>query len=86
MKRNAHGAVFDTITHDTFKTCRVFFGGFELASKFEAITYKTIEKIFLNQKENIFLESLRDVLLPKLLAGEIDLSKVDFKEDDLCLP
>ena len=35
------------------------------------------EKIKLNQNENKTLEQLRDILLPKLMNGEIDLDKIE---------
>ncbi|MCY4524886.1 MAG: restriction endonuclease subunit S [Halobacteriovoraceae bacterium] len=77
LKRSAHGAVFDTITHDTFKSCKVSFSDFDLAQKYENVSGKIIEKIFINQKEIIVRSKLRDTLLPKLLAGEIDLSNIN---------
>ena len=36
-----------------------------------------LEKIYLNQNETEKLESLRDMLLPKLINGEIDLDKIE---------
>lgn len=33
-----------------------------------------------NEEENLQLSSLRDILLPKLMSGEIDVSKVDLTQ------
>lgn len=82
LKRNAHGAVFDTITHDTFKTCMITFGGFDLARSFEIITKSMVQKIYSNQLETKSLGNLRDTLLPKLLAGEIDLSNIKIENNE----
>lgn len=40
-------------------------------------------QIKFNQKENARLAQLRDTLLPKLMSGEIDVSKVDISKE-LC--
>lgn len=39
-----------------------------------------VDQVILNKVENRKLGSLRDVLLPKLMSGEIDVSKVDFTQ------
>ncbi len=36
-----------------------------------------LQLIELNSKTNVILESLRDMLLPLLMSGEIDVSKLD---------
>ena len=44
---------------------------------FDQIVQPMFEMILANQLQNIELSSFRDVLLPKLMSGEIDISKVD---------
>lgn len=39
-----------------------------------------VDQVILNKVENRKLSSLRDVLLPKLMSGEIDVSKVDLTQ------
>lgn len=46
--------------------------------EFNAIVTPIFEKIGKNLKENTQLETLRDILLPKLMSGEIDISAVQF--------
>ena len=41
------------------------------------------EKIITNKYENTRLAQLRDTLLPKLMSGEIDVSKVNISADKL---
>lgn len=43
---------------------------------FEELTASIFEKLFAISKENQYLATLRDTLLPKLMNGEIDVSKV----------
>ena len=46
-------------------------------NKFQKTVKPLYEKIFNNNNENEILEQLRDILLPKLMNGEIDLNKID---------
>ena len=49
----------------------------EILAKFDAITNPIIWKIVENSYENQKLAQLRDILLPKLMTGEIDVDKVE---------
>lgn len=59
----------------------------EVAVNFNNLLLPSIKKIQKSYFENSRLEALRDTLLPKLMSGEIDVSKVDINElnaaDDL---
>lgn len=44
---------------------------------FDSITHSITEQIFSNYQENQRLAKLRDVLLPKLISGELDVSNID---------
>lgn len=48
-----------------------------IIANFNNICRPYFEKIIMNQYENTRLSALRDTLLPKLMSGEIDVSKVD---------
>lgn len=52
-------------------------------NKFNLIVHPLYQQIILNVKENVRLTQLRDTLLPKLMSGEIDVSKVDISADKL---
>lgn len=45
--------------------------------KFNNLTFSMFDLIKLNEKNNIYLEQLRDTLLPKLMNGEINLDKIE---------
>ena len=49
----------------------------ETMKKFNEIGQPILLKILENQKEIIKLTKLRDILLPKLMSGEIDISKLN---------
>lgn len=73
LRRNTHGAVFDTITTKTFETHLACFPGTNLAALFDLSVSPMLQQIETNLKEIGVLENLRDTLLPKLLSGELTL-------------
>jgi type I restriction enzyme S subunit len=77
LKQNTHGAVFDTITKDTFKTIELIDTNRQLKRSFENIVTPLFKKIKNNLLEINELSSLRDTLLPKLLSGELALDEVN---------
>ncbi len=75
LKRKTHGAVFDTITTATFKAIKTTKIPNEIVKEFEKIIYPVIMQIKNNLKEIQTLQQTRDTLLPKLLSGELDVSR-----------
>lgn len=73
LKRNTHGAVFDTITTNTFETVNILTAHKTINDKFEEIITPLFNSIKNNLVSNAYLSQLRDMLLPKLISGEIDL-------------
>ncbi|WP_228272804.1 restriction endonuclease subunit S [Acinetobacter junii] len=76
LKKNTHGAVFDTITQSTFDTVTSIKPSIEIMDLFESKVEKIMGHIKNNLYENNSLIALRDTLLPKLLSGELDVSGV----------
>ena len=52
----------------------------ETLDRFNTIAKPAVKAIVSNQAENKQLSALRDALLPKLMSGEIDVSKVDLTQ------
>ncbi|SDY20072.1 restriction endonuclease subunit S [Nitrosomonas sp. Nm58] len=70
LKQHSHGAVFDTITRDTFAGVHVV--TFQaVATAFEAVIAPLMGKIKANSTQRRTLAELRDALLPKLLSDEL---------------
>jgi type I restriction enzyme S subunit len=70
LQQHSHGAIFDTITRDTFAGVRVV--TFQpVATAFEAVVASLMAKIKANCTQKRTLAELRDTLLPKLLSGEL---------------
>lgn len=55
----------------------------QLRREFHKIAYPIIKMLLTNRTENTNLSTLRDTLLPKLMKGEIDVSKVNISADKL---
>lgn len=71
LKKNSHGAVFDTITRATFDTVLQPQAPLDLRQRFEEVVMCTFEAIKNNLRQSKTLSELRDTLLPKLLSGEL---------------
>jgi len=70
FKQHSHGAVFDTITRDTFAGVKVV-NCPSIAVTFESVISPLMQKIKTNNYQARTLAGLRDTLLPKLLSGEL---------------
>lgn len=71
LKRNTHGAVFDTITQATFETVTCVKPDNSAMKKFDEIVDPLLKRIQSNVFQSRELAELRDALLPKLLSGEV---------------
>jgi type I restriction enzyme S subunit len=79
LQQNATGAVFDTIIVDTFKKLNIFVPPTELLKDFECIISPVFKMLKLLIYTNKNLRQTRDLLLPKLISGELDVSDLDIK-------
>jgi type I restriction enzyme S subunit len=74
LRQRAHGAVFDTIIMDTFKQLKVVQPPKDLIHLFVEMTSPLFELILSLLKRNVVLKDTRDLLLPRLISGELDVS------------
>ena len=72
LRQNVHGAVFDTITKDTFKTVETVGVPRALQENFTKLVSSFFEKIYKNTEQIHALSATRDTLLPKLMNGGIE--------------
>jgi hypothetical protein len=80
----AHGSVFDTITTRTFETARVLSPSQPVLSAFERVVSPLFRSILVNINQVDTLVALRDMLLPKLISGEIRVRRIgSFQESVL---
>lgn len=71
LQRIAHGAVFDTITRDSFKQVKTCLPPDETIAEFAAIANPMLERIHANGLQAATLVKLRDTLLPRLISGQL---------------
>ena len=71
LHSNSYGAVFDTITTQSFQTIRHRLPGTEVINSFEALVRPIFLKMLTNTEQITSLTKLRDTLLPKLMSGEV---------------
>lgn len=71
LKSRAGGAVFDAIVVDTFKKIPFFLPNETLAQEFSEFVKDNLRQIDLLSNQSRQLVEARDLLLPKLMSGEI---------------
>jgi type I restriction enzyme S subunit len=74
FERHASGATFKEITKGTFKKLPILLPPKDLTLRFEAMVSPMMHSSRTLQATNRNLLAARDLLLPKLISGEIDLS------------
>jgi len=77
LKKNTGGATFDTIVVDTFRRMLVAKPGNDVIAQFSKRIQPGMELIPNILKINTTLRRTRDLLLPKLISGEVDVSELD---------
>jgi len=77
LKHKASGAVFDAITTRDFESETIRLIADDAAAEFLSVATPMFGQILGNSIENQRLAELRDTLLPRLMAGEIDVSGID---------
>jgi len=76
LQQNTHGAVFDTITRQTFDTVSCVKPTKPILKRFEEALAPLMESIRNNLYEKNTLATLRSTLLHKLLSGEISIENL----------
>ena len=77
LKKNTGGATFDTIVVDTFRRMLVAKPDNDVVVQFSQLIQPGMELILNLLKKNTTLRRTRDLLLPRLISGELDVSELD---------
>ena len=77
---NGEGTVFGSINGKALNALEIALPDIDSIEAFEAKIAPIDAQIRCNETENRSLAELRDALLPKLMSGEIDVSKVDITQ------
>lgn len=73
LKTNTGGATFDTIIVDTFNRMKIVAPQKEVIARFDENVSAIFDQINTLQRTIIYLREVRNLLLPRLLSGQIDL-------------
>jgi len=76
FERMASGATFKEISRGVFKTIDFLQPPEELVGQFEAVASLMAEQILALQRQTQNLRCTRDLLLPRLLSGQIDVEAI----------
>lgn len=79
LKKNTGGATFGTIIVDTFRRLPVLRPTLDAIEKFERMIKPIFELIKNLLSKNKNLRRTRDLLLPKLISGKLDVSEIDIR-------
>ncbi len=71
---NQTGTVFGSISKSDFQNIEIMVPPIKLIKKFQATAKPIDDKIISNQAQINTLENLRDILLPKLMSGEVSVT------------
>ena len=77
LQQKAHGAVFDTIIMDTFRQLKTTRPPLPLIHRFTDTVDPLFDQILNLLQKNENLRRTRDLLLPRLVSGALDISDVD---------
>lgn len=83
LRTNTGGATFDTIVVDTFRRMRTLTPPMELISAFAGEVASAVQLMAVLQKQAKVLNKTRDLLLPRLISGELDISDLDITVPEL---
>ena len=75
LVQGGHGSIFDTITTSTFEATDVLLAPKEVLLAFDKQVTPLFQQVHANIHQSRTLATLRDTLLPKLLSGEVSVSK-----------
>lgn len=81
LKKTASGATFDAIIIDTFRRLRVIKPPLVLIEEFSGLISPVFEQVLNLLSKNANLRQTRDLLLPKLISGEIDVENLDIESE-----
>ena len=76
LKKNTGGATFETVVVDTFRRMRVIKPSRDMIFRFSQTVRPVMDLILNMLRKNTALRRTRDLLLSKLISGEIDVSNI----------
>ena len=75
------GATFKEISKGTFKEIQLAVPPLDVSRAYEEAVRSMMRQVLLLQRKNTNLRAQRDLLLPKLVSGEINVSDIPMPDD-----
>jgi type I restriction enzyme S subunit len=79
IRHGATGATMTNLSRGKFADLKVVDPGQALVMRFHNLTSPIFDQCLNMQQRNLKLATARDLLLPKLISGELDVSELDIK-------
>ena len=83
LEQNATGAAYPAVTAKTFEDAEVVVPDLDSLNSFDRLVLPILEQMEALKTQNISLARARDLLLPKLLSGQLDVSGVRLPEEEV---
>ena len=83
MTSLATGSTFKELSKRTFRSLIILWPADEILEKFNDAVYPMIQQIRVIKKQNSQLAQARDLLLPQLMSGQIDVSNIQLPDEDV---
>ena len=80
IKGRANGSTFMEISKKAFRPIPVLVPSLAVLDAFEAVTAHLFGRLVENEKQAQSLASIRDVLLPRLISGQLQLDSMEFDD------
>ena len=80
IKGRANGSTFMEISKKAFRPIPVLVPSLAVLDAFEAVTAHLFARLVENEKQAQSLASIRDVLLPRLISGQLQLDSMEFDD------
>jgi type I restriction enzyme S subunit len=81
LEQNATGAAYPAVTARTFEDAEILVPSGDTLPAFDRVVLQKLEQIETLKKQNRALVRARDLLLPKLMSGQLDVSGIRLPEE-----
>lgn len=81
LEQNATGAAYPAVTAKTFENANIVVPATDTMNAFDGLVLPMLEQMETLKSQNNELARARDLLLPKLMSGQLDVSRIPLPED-----
>ena len=81
LEQNATGAAYPAVTAKTFEDAEILVPEGDTLAAFDQVALPQLEQMETLKKQNRSLAQARDLLLPKLMSGQLDVSGIALPDE-----